>query len=248
VLLSFFFLIKSQGGNPNDLRCDNVAVSASLWQSKFPTNYAFNGFFKADGKMTFFDPTGTALFTVPLDNSIWHQYFANNGYLVGDLFLSGAPFGYPGIVLLTSRQVSNPMFSENKVCQNFLPPSPANLIASYSELEAHGVGFLESRYLSLDIATYKQIFSNEFFSFDNNLQTAFSETNNFVLGIGNNNHYIANTVSFRYTPISEAQANVLGYNANVASFNSTKGIISGKGSIPLEILTAEQRLRVDLKK
>jgi len=134
VLLSFSLFANSQSSNPNDLRCDNVAVSSALWQSKFPTNYAFNGFFKADGKITFFDPIGNVLFAVPLDNAIWHQYFANNGYLVGDLFLSGAPFGFPGVVLLTSRQVSNPMFSENKVCQNFFPPSPSNLIASYSEL------------------------------------------------------------------------------------------------------------------
>jgi len=246
VLVSLYVLVNSQGGSPTDLKCDNVAISAALWQRQFPTNYAFNGFFQADGILRILDPTGNTVFSLPLSGCVWHQYFSNTGYLVGDLFLPGFFVGSPDPLVLTSRQTSNPMLGQDKVCQNFIFPSPPNLIASYSELVAHGVGYMESKYFSLDPATYKQVFSNEFFNFDSAMQTAFSETNNNLLGVGHAAHYIYQAVNFRYTPINETQAIALGYNQNVAVFNSTRGVTAGRGAIPIEVIPAGHRKRFNL--
>lgn len=241
----FYVLIKAQS-NPSDLVCDNVAVRQSLWQSKFPTNIAFNGFFRADGSIKFLAPTGDVLFAIPLDNSVWRQYFDSNGFLIGDLFLAGAAFGFPSVTVLSSRQVSNPMFSGEKVCQQFMAPSPSNLIASYSELVSHGIGYMESKYFSLETATLRQVFSNEFFSFDSEMKTAFSETNNYVLGNGNANHYIASSVNFRYTPITQAEATALGWSGNAVNATPSRGFHAGRGAIPVTILSVEQRTRLGL--
>lgn len=247
VIASLLLVFVAAQSNPSDLVCDNVAVRPSLWSSKFPTNVAFNGFFRADGNIQFFAPTGQALFAIPLDGSLWHQYFNVNGLLVGDLFLSGAALGYPGVLVLSSRQVSNPMFSSDSVCQKFLAPSPSNLITSYSELAAHGIGYMESKYYSLDTATFRQVFSNEIFSFDSEMKTAFSQTNTYVLGNGTANHYIFQSVNFRYTPITETVANTLGYNSgNVANVTTTRGFHCGRGAVPVTILSDAQRTQLGL--
>jgi hypothetical protein len=247
IISSLLLVLVIADRNPSDLVCDNIAVRQSLWASKFPTNVAFNGFFRADGNIQFFNPTGQALFALPLDNSVWHQYFNTNGLLVGDLFLSGAAFGFPGALVLTSRQVSNPIFSSDMVCQTFLAPSPTNLIASYSELAAHGKGFMESKYFSLESATFLQVFSNEVFSFDSELKTAFSQTNTFVLGNGTANHYIATSVNFRYTPITMVDANTLGWNnGDVSNVTSGRGFHAGRGAVPHTILSVAQRTQLGL--
>lgn len=236
VVLAFLLSVNSQGLF-NDFQCDNVTLSPLLWKARFPTNYAFNGFFRADGSIKILDPNGNTLFAVNLDGSVWHQYFANNGYQIGELYLNGlAP-----VLVLTSRQISNPMFLQGKICQNFLAPSPPNLIASYSELMPFGKGYMTSVYYNRIDPNINTIFSNEFFSFDYDLKTAFSETNNFAMGNGNENHYVAQTVNFRYTPITEAQAIALGYTGNNLQFNSTRGIACGRAGIPIEIFPLAQR-------
>jgi hypothetical protein len=157
------------------------------------------------------------------------------------------PFGFPGALVLTSRQVSNPIFSSDMVCQTFLAPSPTNLIASYSELAAHGKGFMESKYFSLESATFLQVFSNEVFSFDSELKTAFSQTNTFVLGNGTANHYIATSVNFRYTPITMVDANTLGWNnGDVSNVTSGRGFHAGRGAVPHTILSVAQRTQLGL--
>lgn len=242
VLCVFVLAVSSQGQDPNDLVCSPTTISAAQWASKFPTNNAFTGFFRADGGIKILDPFGNVLFGANLDGSIWHQYFDSNNNLVGDLFLAGlAP---PGILVLVSRQTSNPMFSRDRVCQIFVAPSPPNLIASYSELLPLGVGYMTSFYQSKETATLGQVISNEFFSFDSNFTSAFSETNTFTPGPGVMGHYVAQSVNFRYTPITQAQATTLGWNGNVANFVSARGVPSGRGAIPIEVFTVEQRAQL----
>ena len=246
VLAFLFCLAINAQSNPTDLVCDNVVLSASQWERKFSTSYKFNGFFKADGDIKFFTSTGQLIFAIPLDGSLWHQYQDANSHQLGDLFLSGAAFGYPGVLILSSRQVSNPMLSGERICQTFLEPSPSNLITSYSELVAHGVGYMESKYFSLEAATYRQVFSNEIFSFDSEGKTAFSQTQTFVLGNGTANHYIAHAASFRYTPITETEAIALGWSGSVATVPLSRGFHVGRGAIPVGILNAEQRALLSL--
>jgi hypothetical protein len=241
----FAFVINAQSQSPNDLVCENTVLSSQQWTKKFPTSYAFNGFWKADGAIAFSN-SSQFLFAIPLDNSLWHQYNDAAGHVVGDLFLSGAAFGFPGALILSSRQVSNPMFSGYAICQNFIAPSPTNLIASYSELVAHGVGYMESKYFSLEAATFNHVFSNEAFNFDLAGLTAWSQTYTYVLGNGTANNYIATAVNFRYSPLTEAQAIALGWSGDVASVPAQKGFHAGRGAIPIGILNAQQRTILDL--
>lgn len=243
LLFVFVVAVSSQGGNnPNDYVCNPRSISPARWAVRFPTNTAFNGFFRADGAIRILDPLGNTLFSANLDGSVWHQYFDSNGNLVGDLFLAGlAP---PGILVLASRQTSNPMLSNERVCQIFVAPSPPNLVASYSELLPLGEGYMTSYYVSKDPATAGQVFSNEFFSFDSNFTSAFSETNTFTQGPGVLGHYVAQSVNFRYVPITQAQATALGWNGNVANFVSVRGIHGGRGAVPIEVFTVEQRAQL----
>lgn len=242
----FAFVINAQSMSPNDLVCENTVLSPQQWIKKFPTSYAFNGFWKADGAIEFRNSAAQVLFAIPLDNSLWHQYQDAAGHVVGDLFLSGAAFGFPGVLLLTSRQVSNPMFSGDAICQNFIAPSPTNLIASYSELVAHGIGYMESKYFSLEAATFNHVFSNEVFNFDLAGLTAWSQTNSYALGNGTAANYIATAVNFRYTTLTEAQAIALGWSGDVASVPAQKGFHAGRGAIPIGILNAQQRTTLGL--
>lgn len=242
----FAFVLGVQSGNPDDFVCENTVMSPQQWTRKFPTSYGFNGFWKADGSIEFRNNAAQVLFAVPLDNSVWHQYHDAAGHVIGDLFLSGASFGFPGVLLLSSRQVSNPVFSENLICQNFIAPSPTNLIGSYSELVAHGIGYMESKYFSLDAATLGHVFSNEVFNFDLAGETAWSQTNTYTLGNGTDNNYISTAVNFRYNAINQTQAIALGWSGDVASVPAQKGFRCGRGAIPVGILNAEQRGRIGM--
>lgn len=246
LLLGFLFVtvLKAQS-NPTDLVCDNVVIQPSQWASKFATSYGFTGFFRADGSIRFHLPDYTVLFTINLNNSVWHQYFSPAGYMIGDLHLSAAAFGMPGITVLTSRQVSNPMFAGSAICQKFLAPSPQELIDSYSELVAHGKGYMESKYFSLDAATFKEVTHNEFFRFDpGSANTAFSMTNTFSVGpLG----FVSQSVNFRYTRITQEEATALGWSANPATVPaSSRGLRLGRGACPVTLLSAEQRQQVGL--
>ncbi len=64
------FLSAQGSGNPNDLVCDNAAIRPELWQRRFPTNYAFNGFFRADGDLEFRNSAKQVLLKINLDNSL----------------------------------------------------------------------------------------------------------------------------------------------------------------------------------
>ena len=251
-MLSFLvFLVvlgcASAQGNPNNLVCENVASRPETWQTKLATVMKFNGLFRADGDLTFYGPGRQVLLSLNFNGSVWSQYFNANGLLIGDLFLSGAAFGVPGYAVLTSRQVSNMMVGSERVCQKFLAPSPTDLINSYSLLEADDLGYMTSRYYSLDSATFKRIFSIEHFHFDLSMTTAFSETNTINLADGIA-HFVTQTVNFNYVPITLEQANALGYNnANVASATaSQKGFAFGRGAIPLSVLTPAQRALIGL--
>lgn len=248
VLASLFIvlsLVSAQGGNPNDYVCDNVVISPSQWERNFPVSYQFNGFWRADGSIKFLTANNDVLFAVPLNGSIWHQYHDQAGHLIGDLFLEAAAFGFPGLKLLTSRQVTNPMLGRNVICQKFLTPSPSNLIASYSELVGHGKNYMDSKYFSLENATLGYVFSNEQFSFSLDAQTAISRTATVLLGNGDA-HFVFQEVNFRYTRLTEAQALALGWSGDAASVPAGKGFALGRGAAPIAILNANQRAQLGL--
>jgi hypothetical protein len=174
-----------------------------------------------------------------------HQYFDNNGNMVGDLFLNGAFLGFPGVLILTSRQTIVPMLFQAKTCQNFFPPSPPNLIASYSELVVPGlaVGYMDSYYVSTSNVTLGQVFSNEYFNANPEASSPFSVTVSYATGSSN---YPAQEVQFSYTSITQDQATAMGWNGNVANFTSTKGFCAGRGAIPVEVFSASQRQQYGL--
>jgi len=203
--------------------CKNAIISPKLWEMFYPTVYQYLGFNRADGYLTIYDPTGAIVpaqylppFTMnpmPLNGCIFHQYFNAAGQMVGDLFLAGlAP-----IPILVTRQINNPVLGKGTVCQNFLYSALApDLLTAYSEITPSGVGFMSSAYYSQNSDTLNQVFSNEIFSFDSNMVTSFSQTNTYTLGNDINTHYLSQTVYFRYTPITEAEAIAIGYDpANI---------------------------------
>lgn len=242
-MLLFILLItlSARAQFPSPYTCYNISIPEFLWPIQYPTVNAFTGFFRADGSLSALDPNGNVLFTLNISGSVYHQYYTS-GLLFGDLFLNGLPGVPPGYLVLTSHQTINPVPLSSKLCQIFLPPTPANLINSYSEIIPLGVGYMTSAYYSLIPGSLGQIFSNEFFSLDSTLTTGFSETNDISLGNGLANHYTNTTIHFRYTPITYAQAQALGYTgSNPTSFNSVYGFNAGKGVIPVEIFSAAQR-------
>jgi len=237
----------SAQGNPNDYVCENYAMKPERWAAKYPTNVAFNGIFRADGKITFFAPNLDILFAIPLNGSIWHQYYDQAGIQFGDLYLNGAGFGFPGAFILSSRQATNPIIGSEVVCQKFIAPSPTNLQESYSELENFGIGFMQSKYFLTNPATVAgRVFSWEAFNFDLAGQTATSQTTTNIPGVGDA-HYKATEVDFRYTPISQADATALGWNpVSAPTLPAGKGFHAGRGAIPAAILNAQQKAQLGL--
>jgi hypothetical protein len=234
-MLILFFIAFAEAS----LVCNSVAIPPFLWEDIYPTIYAFNGFFQADGDIKILDPLNNVLLDINLNGSVWHQYFDGSNNLVGDLFLAGlAP-----VLVLSSRQTLNPLFLQQRVCQIFYPPSPENIIDSYSELLPLGASddYMTSYYTSLSNTTFGQTFSNEYFAFDSIKSSAFSFTNTYATGTGVSGHYVAQAVNFRYVPISEAQATALGWSGSVANFSSRKGFSAGRGVIPVEVFTPSQQ-------
>jgi hypothetical protein len=247
LLLSLFFFclaIRAQS-NPNDLVCENSVISLRQWETKFPTNLKFNGNFKADGSITFYAPGDVALFSINLDGSLWRQYFDANGFMIGDLYLNGAAFGFPGVLVKSSSQVVNPMIGSLAACQKFMEPAPTNLITSYSVLESYGKGYMASRYYSPDAATLNEIFSHEQFSFSSDFQTAISTTT--TINLGNAPvHFTSVIVKFRYTAITEAAAQAMGWGISNVNATVGKGFHAGRGAIPHTILSSAQRAQLGL--
>ena len=213
--------------------CAPRTMSPALWASIFPTIYAFNGFWRADGNIRIKDSTGNVLLTVNLNGSLWRQYFDASGTLFGELYLNLA-----GVLVLTSKQTVNPMFSTEKTCQIFLPPSPPNLIACYSELVAPdlAIGYMSSHYMSL--IPLGQVFSNEYFNANPLSPNPFSVTVNYATGLFN---FPQQEVQFSYTQITQSQASAMGWSTNVANFTSVRGFTAGRGAIPVEVFTPAQR-------
>ncbi len=210
----------------NDLECRNVTLSATLWERFYPTVWHYQGFSRADGYLTIYDPTGAivpAQFLPPpftsnpamLTGAIFHQYFNGQGFMIGDLFLGGlAP-----IPILVTRQINNPVFRTDTICQNFLfsllDPS---LLSDYSEITPNPFAsdFQSSAYYSKNPATLGRVTKSEIFKIDNIGNSSWSLTNSLVVGNSSATSYLQQTVYFKYTPITETQAIALGYNpANV---------------------------------
>lgn len=229
-LFAFILLAVANAASPNGPQeCKNVTFSQHLWELFYPTVYHYQGFSRGDGFIALYDPTGAIIpaqylpppFNVSnpysLSGSVYHQYFNGAGQMVADLFLGGlAP---PGILVWAIRQISNPVVHSGTVCQNFLYSALApDLLTSYSEITPSPFGddFMSSAYYSQDPATLGQVFSNEIFKIDQAGDTSFSQTNTYSLGNTIDSNYLKQSVYFRYTPITEAQAIALGYNpANV---------------------------------
>lgn len=208
--------------------CKNITLPPLLWKALYPTIYHYQGFSRADGFITIYDPTGAiipAAFLPPpfnlanpysLSGSVFHQYFNGAGRLVADLFLGGlAP---PGVLIQATRQINNPIFlSGGKLCQNFIISALApELLTTYSEITPSEKDFFSSAYFSSDPATLGRVFSNEVFSIDGVDNSSWSQTNKYSLGNTTATNYLTQSVYFKYTPISETEAIALGYNpANV---------------------------------
>lgn len=231
--------------DPNDYVCGTWTMSSALWAKFFPPIYAFLGFWRADGNIRIKDPLGNVLVTLNLNGSLWHQYQDANDNMVGDLFLNGASLGFPGVLILTSRQTIVPMLFKAKTCQNFFTPSPPNLIASYSELVAPdlAVGYMDSYYMSTNSSTLGQVFSNEYFNANPEASSPFSVTVTYATGTSN---YPAQEVQFSYTSITQTQATAMGWSGNVANFTSTRGFCAGRGAIPVEVFSSAQRQQYGL--
>lgn len=225
-MLLFVLLLTVSALANNDLECKNVTLSSTLWERFYPTVWHYQGFSRADGYLTIYDPTGAiipAQFLPPpftsnplaLNACIFHQYFNSQGLLVADLFLAGlAP-----IPILVTRQINNPVFTTDTICQNFLfsllDPS---LLVDYSEITPNPFAndFQSSAYYSKNPDTLGRVTKSEIFKFDNVDKTSWSQTNSYALGNSSATNYLQQMVYFKYTPITEVQAVALGYNpANV---------------------------------
>jgi len=221
MLLLLLVLVVSVLGT-NDFECRNVTLSAKLWERFYPTVWHYQGFNRADGYLTIYDPTGAIVpaqylpppFTsnpVALNACIFHQYFNSQGFMVGDLFLSGlAP-----IPILVTRQINNPVFHTDTICQNFLfsllDPS---LLLDYSEItpNPYASDFQSSAYYSKDEATLGRVTKSEIFKIDNADNTSWSQTNSFAIGNSSSTSHLERMIYFKYTPITQDQAIALGYN------------------------------------
>jgi len=246
--LLFLISLAHAQSNPNDLVCENTAITASQWARFFETNQKFNGFFAANGTLEFKEPGfGTSVVSVPIAGALWRQYYNAENLQIGELYLPGYLFGVPQAPLvLVSRQVTNPILSGLKLCQKFVEPSAANFLNSYSELVAHGKNYMESKYFSLESATFMEVPSNEWFSFSSDSVRASSQTISRVLGNGAA-HFINQIVTFYYTAITEQQATAMGWAAtNVASVTSSRGLHGPRAVLPVTLLSEEQRTRVGL--
>jgi len=208
--------------------CKNITLPPPLWSALYPDVYHYQGFSQGDGFITIYDPTGViipAAYLPPpfnlanpysLSGSVYHQYFNGAGQMVADLFLGGlAP---PGTLIQATRQITNPVFlSGGKLCQNFIySPLAPELLTSYSVITPSGKNFMSSAYYSQASATLDRVFSNEVFSIDSADNSSWSQTNSYTLGNTSATNYLSQSVYFKYTPITQAQAVALGYNpANV---------------------------------
>jgi len=218
----FLAILLSVALASNDFECRNVTLSARLWERFYPTVWHYQGFNRADGYLTIYDPTGAIVpaqylpppFTsnpVPLNGCIFHQYLNGQGLLIGDLFLSGlAP-----IPVLVTRQISNPVSRTNTVCQNFvfslLDPS---LLVDYSEITPSPFAddFQSSLYFSQNPNTLGMVTKFEVFKIDTVDDSSWSQTNSLAVGNNSQSNYLQQSVYFKYKKITEAQAIALGYN------------------------------------
>lgn len=222
-MLIYLLLLTVSVFGSSEFECRNVTLSERKWERLYPTVWHYQGFNRADGYLTIYDPTGDivpAQYLPPpftsnpqaLNAGIFHQYFNSQGYLIGDLFLSGlAP-----VPILVTRQINNPISRSDTVCQNFLfsllDPS---LLVDYSEitLNPYADDFQSSAYYS---TVDGRVTKTEIFKIDNDSNTSWSQTNSFAVGSTGSTNYLQQSVYFKYTPITEAEAIALGYNpANV---------------------------------
>lgn len=225
MLLFVLLLVVSALAN-NDFICRNVTLSATRWERLYPTIWHYQGFSRADGYITIYDPTGAIVpaqflpppFTsnpAPLNGAIFHQYFNGQGFLVADLFLAGlAP-----IPILVTRQINNPISRTDTICQNFLfSLLDSSLLVDFSEItpNPYADDFQSSAYYSQKEATLGRVTKSEIFKIDNVGITSWSQTNSYAVGNSSATNYLQQMVYFKYTPITEIQAIALGYNpANV---------------------------------
>ena len=190
--------------------CDNVVLNETSWQSLYPTLYHYQGFSRADGYLTLYAPNGAILLApVNLIGSVFHQYFNSAGLMVADLFLGGL---IPGVLIQATRQITNPE-PNGKLCQKFLISTLApELLISFSEITPSGINYMSSAYYSSNPLTLDRVFSNEIFNVDGISNSSFSQTNSYILGFNSITNYMSQSVYFKYSPITEAEAIALGYN------------------------------------
>lgn len=221
-----FILLLTVSVMSNDFECRNVTLSERKWERLYPTVWHYQGFSRADGYLTIYDPTGAIVpaqylpppFTsnpMMLSGAIFHQYFNSQGYLIADLFLAGlAP-----IPILVTRQINNPVSRTDTICQNFLVSLlDPSLLVDFSQITINPFAddFQSSAYYSLNEATLGRVTKSEIFKIDNVGNTSWSQTNSYAVGDTGATNYLQQTVYFKYTPITEAQAIAIGYNpANV---------------------------------
>ena len=218
MLFLFALVLLANAVSPNGPQtCKNVTISPQLWQQFYPTVWHYQGFNRAQGYLTIYDPTGAIVpaqyLPPPLTanpspiSGIFHQYLNGAGQNVGDLYLDG----FAPIPILVTRQISNPVISRGTVCQNFIYSLVApDLLTSYSEISPspYNDDYMATIYVNQDGRT----FSDEDFKIDSVGNTSWSRTSTYALGSTLNTNYLSQTAYFKYNPITETQAIALGYN------------------------------------
>ncbi len=219
--------------------CETTVLSpSSRWESEFPTNAAFTGFFEITGVV--YAVVGDMY--IPIFNLVGGLF---HGYVdpVTKLFMNDMYLNF-GILQHIVRASINPIPGTSLVCQKFMEPSPEFNRDSYSEISYPGVGFGFTRYFTP--GPQRRVTGVEYYDFDDTQTTAIIGVDSWSRGSGAG-HSLYQHAQMTIKKITYEQAVALGYTGNNTAFPSRRGLRIGQGMmVPIEALSqhARDQLRV----
>lgn len=217
-----------------------VLRPSSRWESEFPTNAAFTGFFEVTG--TIYAAVGDTL--IPVFNLVGGLF---HGYVdpVTELFMNDMYLDFGFGLQHTVRASINAIPGTSLVCQRFMEPSPEFNRGSYSEISYPGVGFGFTRYFTP--GAERRVTGTEYYDFDDTKTSAIIGVDSWTRGSGTVGHSLFQHSQLTIVRVTYERAVALGYTGNNTAFPSRRGLHIGNSMLlPIEALTqrARDQLRV----